>query len=484
MAHNCIDGFSYPRGWMRRSALAIGTVLAVGALYLPRPAFAETLAQTLADAYEHSGLLDQNRALLRAADEDVAQAVSQLRPIINWSADIRRDFGLRRVNGVTRGVSDTDFVTGISLDLLLYDFGLTQFQIAAAKESVLATRQTLRSVEQLVLLRAVAAYVDVRRNGELVTVRQSNLGLLREELRAAQDRFEVGEVTRTDVALAEAAVASAQAGLAGARGDLTQSIEEFRAAVGRKPGNLQPPGALPRLSGDIEGAKSIAVRKHPDIIEARFEVASAELTVKAAEAAMKPTVSLFGTIGTTNEIGRGDFDRTGTFGLSIDGPIYQGGLLSSAVRQAMAQRDALRGNLHEVRHEVMQDVGNAYAVLLAARASLTAGREEVRAARVAFNGLREDAQLGARTTLDVLDSEQDLLDAQANAIDAESDLFIAAYAVLETIGELTAEDLRLNVQIYDPEGYYDLVKRAPVPSSKQGQKLDRVLKALGRDREQ
>ena len=177
-------------------------------------------------------------------------------------------------------------------------------------------------------------------------------------------------------------------------------------------------------------------------------------------------------------------DRTGTFGLSIDGPIYQGGLLSSAVRQAMAQRDALRGNLHEVRHEVMQDVGNAYAVLLAARASLTAGREEVRAARVAFNGLREEAQLGARTTLDVLDSEQDLLDAQANAIDAESDLFIAAYAVLETIGELTAEDLRLNVQIYDPEGYYDLVKRAPVPSSKQGQKLDRVLKALGRDREQ
>ncbi|MEO1284367.1 MAG: TolC family protein, partial [Pseudomonadota bacterium] len=197
MAHNCIDGFSYPRGWMRRSALAIGTVLAVGALSLPRPAFAETLAQTLADAYEHSGLLDQNRALLRAADEDVAQAVSQLRPIINWSADIRRDFGLRRINGVTRGVSDTDFVTGISLDLLLYDFGLTQFQIAAAKESVLATRQTLRSVEQLVLLRAVAAYVDVRRNGELVTVRQSNLGLLREELRAAQDRFEVGEVTRT-----------------------------------------------------------------------------------------------------------------------------------------------------------------------------------------------------------------------------------------------------------------------------------------------
>lgn len=466
---------------MRRGALAIGTVLALGAVALPKPAFAETLAQALADAYEHSGLLDQNRALLRAADEDVAQAVSQLRPIINWSAEARRNFGQTRANNRTNPIADTEIGVALTLDLLLYDFGRTQLQIAAAKETVLATREDLRSVEQLVLLRAVAAYIDVRRNGELVSVSQSNIRLLREELRAAQDRFEVGEVTRTDVALAEASLASSQAGLAVAQGDLTQAIEEFRSAVGRKPGNLQPPGALPRLSGDIEGAKAIAVRKHPDMLRARFDVASAELTVAAAEAAMKPTVSLFGSLSAFEEIGPSDFDRRGSFGLSVDGPIYQGGLLSSAVRQAMAQRDALRGALHEERHQVMQDVGDAYAVLIAAEASRKASLEQVRAARIAFEGLREEAQLGARTTLDVLQSEQDLLDAQVNAIDAESDLYVAAYAVLETIGELTAEALRLNVQIYDPEGYYNLVKRAPVPSSKQGQKLDRVLKALGRD---
>lgn len=481
MAHNSKNGFSYSRSWMRRGALAIGTVLALGAVAVPRPVSADTLAQALADAYEHSGLLDQNRALLRAADEDVAQAVSGLRPIIGWSADIRRTFGEQRIRNRTAGIADTDLGVGLTLDLLLYDFGRTQLQIAAAKETVLATREDLRSIEQLVLLRAVAAFIDVRRNGELVAVRQSNIRLLREELRAAQDRFEVGEVTRTDVALAEAALAAAQAGLAVAQGDLTQATEEFRAAVGRKPGNLQPPGALPRLSGDIEGAKAVAVRKHPDIIRARFEVASAELTVAAAEAAMKPTVSLFGSIDAIEEWGPSDFDRRGSFGLAVTGPIYQGGFLTSAVRQAMAQRDALRGALHEERHEVMQDVGNAYAVLIAAQASRKANLEQVRAARVAFNGLREEAQLGARTTLDVLQSEQDLLDAQADAIDAESDLYIAAYAVLETIGELTAEALRLNVQIYDPEGYYNLVERAPVATSKQGQKLDRVLKALGRD---
>ncbi|MEO0750357.1 MAG: TolC family outer membrane protein [Pseudomonadota bacterium] len=481
MTHLCKSGLAKAPLWFKRGAMVMGAALMLGTAALPRSVLAETLAQTLSDAYEHSGLLDQNRALLRAADENVAQAVSQLRPIINWSADITRSFGTVRTSNRTLGIADTDINFGISLDLLLYDFGRTRLQIDAAKQTVLATRQGLRSIEQLVLLRAVAAYMNVRRNGELVSVRQNNLRLLREELRAAKDRFEVGEVTRTDVALAEAALASAQAGLAVAQGDLTQAIEEFRAAVGRKPGNLQPPGALPRLSGDIDGAKSIAVRKHPDIIQARLEVASAELTVAAAEAAMKPTLNFNSRVGTNDEIGPSDNSRTGSFGLTLSGPIYQGGLLSSAVRQAMAQRDALRGAQHEVRHQVVQDVGNAYAILLAAQASRQAGLEQVRAARVAFRGLREEAQLGARTTLDVLDAEQDLLDAQATAISAEADLYIAAYTVLETIGELTAEDLRLRVQIYDPEGYYNLVKDAPVPTSPQGQKLDRVLKALGRD---
>jgi outer membrane protein len=353
--------------------------------------------------------------------------------------------------------------------------------VEAAKETVLATRQTLVSVEQLVLLTAVQAYMNVIRNQEFVALRQNNLRLLREELRAARDRFEVGEVTRTDVAQAESAVALAQSGLAAAQGDLTRAIEEFREAVGRDPGALQTPGDLPGLSGDVSAAKSVAVRKHPDILEAQRNVAAAELNISAAKAAMRPSVNLTTRLGVGENLDDSDFTRSGSVGVELTGPIYQGGRLASAVRQSMAQRDAQRAQLHLVGLQVKQDVGDAYANLRAARASRDASREAVRAAEVAFEGTREEAKLGARTTLDVLDSEQDLLDAQANLISANADVVIAAYSVLAAIGELTARDLNLSVPTYDAAAYYDLVKTAPVPISPQGQKLDKVLRALGKN---
>lgn len=447
----------------------------------PQEVRAETLADALVSAYNHSGLLDQNRALLRAADEDVAIAVSSLRPILAWSADLTRTFGRVSSNSVTLGTRATDVNIGITASLLLYDFGRTQFQIDAAKENVLATRSALVSVEQQVLLRAVQAYMNVRRNARFVTLRENNLRLIRQELRAARDRFEVGEVTRTDVALAEARLASAKSGLAAAQGDYLQAVEEFRAAVGRKPGNLRSPNRAPRLSGNVDAAKAVAVRKHPDMSRAQHDIAAAELNILAADAAMKPSLSLEGRLGASQEVFDNDYSRTGSIGVQITGPIYQGGALSATKRKAMAQRDALRANLHVVRHQVMQNVGVAYAQLAAARAGVLASQQQVRAARVAFNGVREEAKLGARTTLDVLDAEQDLLDAEANLISAEVDVFIASYAVLSSMGELTAKDLKLNVQTYDPAAYYNLVKDAPVEKSKQGKQLDKVLKALGKE---
>lgn len=462
--------------WVRAGVAGV-----VFAIATPVAVKAETLAQTLVSAYEHSGLLEQNRALLRAADEDVAQIVASLRPIINWSADITRTFSRSRNGAILSTPASTDINVGLTLDLLLFDFGETRFRREAAKETVLATRQTLRSVEQQILLRAVTAFLNVQRNQQFVSLRQNNLRLLRQELRAARDRFEVGEVTRTDVAQAEARVAEAQGQLAGAQGDLTQAVEEFRAAVGRRPGNLQSPSRLPNLSGDVDASKSIAVRNHPDILQAQREVASADLTIFAAESAMKPQLNLTGRIGVGEEIGGNDYTRSGSVGFEVTGPIYQGGLLSSAKRQAMARRDAARGNLHEVRHRILQDVGNAYAILQAARAVELASREQVRAAQVAFRGVREEATLGARTTLDVLDAEQELLDARTNLISADVDVSIAAYQVLASIGQLTAKDLNLNVQLYDPAAYYNLVKDAPVPISPQGKKLERVLKSLGKE---
>ena len=470
---------------MAQTSLRLLRRLAVAAVVIvllpPSSVRAETLADTLIAAYNHSGLLDQNRALLRAADEDVAQTVSELRPILNWSADFTRSFGHTRTSILSRRIASTDVNIGLEADLLLYDFGRTDLRIEAAKETVLSTRQTLRSIEQQVLLRAVQAFMNVRRNREFVSLRENNVRLLRQELRAARDRFEVGEVTRTDVAQAEARLAAAHGGQAEAQGDLVQAIEEFRSSTGRKPGVLQVPKILPRLSGDIEGSKLIAVRDHPDILRIRHRVSAADLTVSAAQASVKPRISLNGRLSAGDDVNDSDFSRTGSVGIRVTGPIYQGGLLSSAIRQAMAQRDSARGELHDVRHTVAQNVGNAYAVFIATQASRRASQEQVRAADVAFRGVQEEAKLGARTTLVVLDAEQELLDARTNLISADTDVTIAAYNVLASLGQLTAKDLKLNVQTYDPGQYYNLVKDAPVPISPQGQKLDKVLRALGKE---
>ena len=468
---------------MRKSKARIfkTAVVAIGlAIVTPVAAKAENLADALADAYKNSGLIAQNRALLRAADEDVASIVSELRPIINWTADATRNFGKTRTSGVRMPVSSSDFGLGVSLDLLLYDFGRTPLRIEAAKETVLATREGLRSIEQQVLFRAVQAYMNLRRNSQFVSLRENNLRLLQQELRAARDRFEVGEVTRTDVAQAEAALALARSGLATARGNLAQAVEEFRAAIGRAPGQLNAPQRLPALEGGIERSKTVALRNHPDAIQVQHEVSSAELTVQAADAAMKPRVGLTAGLRVGESLQDSDNSRSGTVGVQMSGPIYQGGLLSSAKRRSMAVRDQTRARLLTTNLRLVQDVGNAYATLEAARASRVANQEAVRAAQVAFRGVREEANLGARTTLDVLDAEQNLLDARTNLISAEVDVYIAAYAVLGAIGQLTAKDLNLNVPTYDPAAYYNMVKTAPAEMSPQGQKLDRVLKALGK----
>ena len=460
------------------SLLFVGLLFSTGS---PTATRAETLADALVSAYNHSGLLDQNRALLRAADENVAQTVARLRPIIDWSGDVTRSFSRFRTAGRTTSTASTDVNLGITASLLLYDFGQTKLSVEATKETVLATRQTLVSIEQQVLLRAVQAYMNVIRNGEFVALRESNLRLLGQELRAARDRFEVGEVTRTDVAQAEARLAAAQSGLAAAQGDLVQAVEEFRAATGRKPGKLRTPTRQPRLSDKVDGAKAIAVRSHPDMLKVQHDVAAADLNILVADAAMKPSVNLTGRLAVGEELGEKGFTRGGSFGVGVTGPIYRGGQLSAAKRQAIAQRDSQRGALHLTRHQVLQDVGSTFANLRAARASREASREEVRAATVAFRGVREEVKLGARTTLDVLDSEQELLNARANLISNDADVYIAAYAVLAAMGQLTAKDLKLGVQTYDANAYYDLAKDAPTINSKQGQKLDHILRALGKD---
>ena len=271
---------------IRRTLAAVAAVLA-----LTPAAQADTLADALVGAYNTSGLLEQNRALLRAADEDVAQAVSALRPVLSWSADITRDFGTSRgsnsLGAVARSASNTASV-GLVAELTLYDFGQNRLAIDGAKEAVLATRQGLVSIEQQILLRAVTAFFEVRRATETVALRQNNLRLITQELRAAQDRFEVGEVTRTDVSLAEARLAQARANLAAAQGELRAAQEEYRVATGRTPGPLSQPSRVPDLPPDRNSAVAIALRGHPDLLQAQHLVRVAELSIARAEAAMKP----------------------------------------------------------------------------------------------------------------------------------------------------------------------------------------------------
>lgn len=464
-----------------RQSLLAGAVAAVLSAVVPVTAVAENLADALAGAYNHSGALEQNRALLRAADEDVASSLAALRPIINWSTNVTHSFS-DTYNTVTLTRVSTESATiGLAAELLLYDNGGSLFAIDAAKETVLATRQTLIGAEQTVLLNAVRAYMGVRRDTEFVALRHNNVRLITQELRAAKDRFEVGEVTRTDVALAQARLAAARSQLAAAQGALMRSQEDYKATVGHGPRQLSASVKLPKLPNSMDAAKAVALRSHPDIKRIQHQISAADFQVLRAETFMKPTLKLSGTYGITEYFDSTAYSHGGTISLEASGPIYQGGALSATLRRTMAQRDATRAGLHSARHSISQNVGAAWATLSVARASGQATDQQIRAARIAFRGVREEATLGARTTLDVLDAEQELLDAQANRISALADEYIAAYTLLATMGHLTVDHLNLKVARYDPAAYYNMVKDAPALRSKQGQKLDRVLRAIGKD---
>ena len=457
--------FSTPR----RPAYFLATAITVFVTLLPQASAADNLKDALIGAYKHSGLLHQQRALLRAADEDVAQSMAALKPVIAFSA-AATGTNANALNSFDYSASGT-----LSAQITLYDNNRSRLGAEAAKEAVLAGREGLVLAEQQILFRAIDAYLNVRRQRQLVALRNNNLTLLNRELRAAQDRFDVGEMTRTDVALAEARMASARGDLASAQGALGRATAEYANAVGRKPGDLQAVKPVPSPAKSIAAAAEFAQRNHPSTKRAQREVTVADLNVARAEAAMRSTVTLTGRIGVDD-----DFDTTETAQIELSQPIYQGGRLSSLVRQAQARRDASLANVHVASNDVRQSVENAFADLSIARAQIQSAERQVRAAQTAFNGVREEAKLGARTTLDVLDAEQELLNARTQRISALIDERRASYGVLVSMGLLTADYLKLGIQTYDPAGYYELVKDGPTKKSKQGQQLDRILKGLNK----
>jgi outer membrane protein len=453
---------------MKRVRAAIFTAV-IGAL-APAIGVAETLSDALVAAYRHSELIEKQRAVLRAADEDVAQAFATLKPVLDYTLSSARSF--------TDGSNaSTTHSAQLSASLLLYDFGATRYSIERLDATVRATREGLRAVEQQVLLTAVQAYMSVLQARETVRLRRNNQRLLGEQLRATKDRFDVGEVTRTDVALAESSLAQSRAALVQAEGDLIEAEQLYLRWVGHKPKTLAQPGILPKTADTLDGALAIALRKHPAITSQQQAIVAADAALRAIEKGMMPQLRATGSLGVTDTAA--GQNTTQSLGVNLSGRLYQGGLRTSQYRQQVARIDQARADLRNAVHDVSEEVANAWAAVEVSRAQQIAVRQQLRATQVAYNGVKEEASLGARTTLDVLDAEQDLLDAQTSLITTQANQYVAVYRVLGAMGLLSAQHLGLGVESYDPAAYGNTVRRAPA-SVIRGDRLDRVLRAIGK----
>lgn len=454
------------RGVMMRKIIA-AVAVSVGVM-LPSVSQAETLADALIAAYKSSNLMAQNQAVLRAADEDAASAFAKLMPVLSYSAQ-------KSISTLSTApnVDINRETQSLTASLTLYAGGRTRNGVALAREAVMATRANLMNVEAQVLLAAVSAYVNMGLKAQIVELRQSNVRLITQQLRAAKDRFDVGEVTLTDVSLAEARLAAASAGLAAAQGELAIAREAYKSAVGAYPANLRALPKLPALPKTIEEARAIAQTAHPSILQTQSQVKIADLQVKIAQGALGPTLGA--------QISRSR-DQSGlettTSALQFSQTIYAGGGGAAALRKTYAQKESAQANLLQTGLTVSENLGRAWAGLAVANASVRAGEAQIAAAQKAFDGVREEANLGSRTTLDVLNSEQELLSARASKLEAEANRYIGVYQVLLTMGQLSAEKLNLGIPSYDVEAYYNAVKNAPpiwAQPSKQGAALDRIL---------
>lgn len=475
----------------------IWTIVAAGLMSVsPLTLYAETLTDALISAYRNSNLLAQNQAILRAADEDLATAVGTLKPVLSYSVDIATSgvynpssstvlFG-----GALVAPGQSDFATTNTLSLIasmdLFDFGRGKLSVAARNELVQASQQSLVSVEQDVLLDAVTAYVTLGLQSELVAAQESNVRLITQDLRAARDRFEVGEVTRTEVALAEAQLASANAALAAAQGNYNVAREAYKATIGHYPGQLSGLPKRPATASSLDAARGIALRSHPVVLQAQHQAKAAELGVELARKEMLPTLEGSASLSQTYSgdgllplVSGSSGPISERLGVSMKQTIFAGGRLSSALRKAIAQHQSAMAGLQQTGVNVDQAVGRAWSNILVANASIEAGDQQIAAAQAAYDGIKQEAELGSRTILDVLDADQDLLSAKASRLQAAANLYISQYQLLSAMGLLTVDHLRLGIPTYDPSVYLNAVKSAPATSAR-GAKLDRILKSLGK----
>lgn len=443
---------------MRRMARLLCASTAV-ALSLGFSASAETLTDAFIKAYRTSPLLESNRASLRALDENVPQARSQRLPQVSATADARLQ------TDVQEFPFDDLYAAGLNAQLLLFDSGQTRAAIESARFSIASGRASLVGVEQEVLFNAVSAYTEVLQALEFLRLAQNDVRVLDEQVEATRNRFEVGEVTRTDVSQTEARLAGSRGNLVDARGNLELSRQAYLAAVGSLPGQLDAVPPLPALPGSIAEAEQLALRQHPDVIAAQFSERAALADFDRARAASRPSITAGTGVdysGQHSLAPQGDDSFDVSVELNGSVPLYSGGANSSLIRQAQQLLEQRKFQVQETGREVIQEVNNAWSQLLVARALIVANREQVVAAQIAFEGVTEEARLGARSTLDVLDADQERLQAEAEVVRSRREEYVAAYSVLRAIGLLTVRHLDLGIETYDPDVYYTQVQSAPV----------------------
>ncbi|RAK68488.1 TolC family outer membrane protein [Phenylobacterium kunshanense] len=451
-----------------RGRLMAATVC-VGVLGAAASASAETLADAIALAYENNPTLQAQRATQRALDETYVQARTGWRPTLTLGGQAQwtesqtpllgrlQDFngdGVPDSSGRAGAVRSNSGAAQLTFTQPLWTGGRAAAAVNAANADVLAGRENLRRVEAQVLVSVIQAYSDVRRDQEVLRIRQENVNVLTRQLQESQARFDVGEVTRTDVAQSQARLAQAQASLQAAQAQLAISRAGYATLVGQNPGELAPePSLAYLLPSDPDQAYQLAEQFNPQLRAQQFAEQASRARVAGARAERMPQVSAQVAVAQRGVIEPFEpedrFGRAYTATISASVPLFSGGLTSSRVRQAVERNTSDRITVEGVRRNVLQGVTQFWSQLIAARATIASSEEQVRAARIAAEGTRQEQQVGLRTTIDVLNAEQELRQAELNAVSSRRDEYVAAANVLAVMGRLEGRNLVPSQPQYD-----------------------------------
>ena len=433
-----------------RWGLSVGACAAVLVAASAGSSRADTLLDAIALAYQTNPTLQSQRAQLRFTDETYVQARAGYRPSIN--ANVQTTFNWQRVGTPSCSVfgcgdsspESNDVSASISLTQPLFTGGRVTAQVRGAEADVLAARENLRRIEGQVMLQAVQAYVDVRRDEQSLAIRKENVAVLQRQVDETRARFEVGEVTRTDVAQSEAQLAAAQSQLSTAQAQLAVSRAAYASVIGQSPAQLEPEPPFKVFPDTVDQAFDTAEQNNPSIRAADYSEQGAGAAVAEAKAGRLPTVSLqtqYGYQQPVNPLDASLNTRSLVAGVVVSQPLFSGGLTSSRIRQALEQENYARVQLELARRTTTESVSQSWNQLLASRANIAAGEEQVRAARIAFEGTRAEQQVGLRTTLEVLNAQQVLRDSELSLVNARHNEYVAAATVLNVMGLLEAKNL-------------------------------------------